>query len=103
VATFLAGDFNAKPEEATIRSLRDGGWVDVGANVGVVDKTWGNPALTRIDYHFMRALPGHPPPVVSAFSKIFAGNVVANTYTPRISDHIGLIGAYRLHPQGPWS
>jgi endonuclease/exonuclease/phosphatase family metal-dependent hydrolase len=94
VATLIAGDFNAGPTEPQVGHFVRRGYVEVGTSLGTVAPTFGEPELSeRIDYHFVRTAAGHPPPRLEAFVRIFDG--VSPGFHPRVSDHAGLLGAYR--------
>jgi endonuclease/exonuclease/phosphatase family metal-dependent hydrolase len=94
-ATLLAGDLNATAPSAPIRRFLDAGYADVGAARGQTKPTFLDSPQERIDYHFLRAAPGKGAPAVEAFARIFDGAPAEQGYQPRVSDHAGLVGAYR--------
>ncbi len=94
-ATLIAGDLNATGQSAPIRRFLDAGYADVGAARGLTKPTFLESPQERIDYHFLRAARGAPAPAVEAFARVFDGAPPEQGYQPRVSDHAGLVGAYR--------
>jgi maltose 6'-phosphate phosphatase len=93
-ATLIAGDFNAGPTDPQIRQFVGRGYVDVGTSTGMIEPTFGERELRdRIDYHLLRTSAGRSAPRVEGFMRVFDG--AAPGFHPRVSDHAGLLGAYR--------
>lgn len=94
-ATLVAGDFNAGEREPTIQRMHGAGYSDMAAVAGRAEPTWGEPQpTTRIDYHFLRPAPGRAAPQVAAWTRIFDGSSPEDGAYRRVSDHVGVLGAY---------
>ena len=107
----LAGDFNASPEDPSIRALRDAGYVDVLAEAGdpTCEKA-GDPGCTnstipldepaaradqRIDYIFVRD--GEDIAIEPEEAELFLNSAIdTGGGTLWTSDHIGVKGVLRL-------
>ncbi|WP_153822286.1 endonuclease/exonuclease/phosphatase family protein [Polyangium spumosum] len=96
VATLVAGDLNASPEEPPVAHFVERGYADVGMATRAVWPTFGEKRLTsRIDYQMLRASAGRRAAKVEAFARVFDGEGPEDGLHPRVSDHAGIVGAYR--------
>lgn len=114
----LCGDFNALATEAHMMDLVGHGLEDVAASTGTAFSTWPIETVTasaspkqnllppessvipplscRIDYQFHRpALPGGDLWPMGCLP-LFHHGAIDNVYQPVVSDHIGVLGVYRL-------
>ncbi|MCB2156231.1 endonuclease/exonuclease/phosphatase family protein [bacterium] len=93
-ATLIGGDFNASTTDPQIQRVLAAGFVDVGASVGNTNGTIGDPPGSRIDYQFLKAHDVASAPSPQSVIRTFNRNADANTYQPRVSDHVGLLAIY---------
>lgn len=93
-ATVVAGDFNCAAGGPAVRVLRERGFTDAGAAAGVETPTLLDEGGGRIDFQLIRG-GARPAPHVEAFARVFDGDT-RHGYQPRVSDHAGLVGAYRF-------
>jgi len=96
VATLVTGDLNAGPEERQVAHFVERGYTDVGMATRAVWPTFGEKKLTsRIDYHMLRASAGRRAARIESFVRVFDGEGPEDGLHPRVSDHAGIVGAYR--------
>jgi endonuclease/exonuclease/phosphatase family metal-dependent hydrolase len=93
-ATLVAGDFNASPNTATVRRMRDAGFHALEAKDANDEATFGCPPTQLIDYIFARLAPGRSLAGPPKRLRIFNRNADGNVYQPRVSDHVGLLGVF---------
>ncbi|MDI1475355.1 endonuclease/exonuclease/phosphatase family protein [Polyangium sp. y55x31] len=95
-ATLIVGDLNASPEERQVAQFVERGYTDVGMATRNVWPTFGEKTLTsRIDYQMLRASAGRRAARIDAFVRVFDGAGPEDGLHPRVSDHAGIVGAYR--------
>lgn len=95
-ATLLAGDLNGSPEDRQVAQFVERGFTDVGMATRNVWPTFGEKTLTsRIDYQMLRASAGRRAARIDAFVRVFDGAGPEDGLHPRVSDHAGIVGAYR--------
>ncbi|MDC3962383.1 endonuclease/exonuclease/phosphatase family protein [Polyangium jinanense] len=96
VATLFAGDLNGSPEDRQVASFVERGYTDIGMATRNVWPTFGEKTLTsRIDYQMLRASAGRRAARIEAFVRVFDGEGPEDGLHPRVSDHAGIVGAYR--------
>jgi hypothetical protein len=77
----VAGDLNAEPGDPQIAAMRAAGFEELGFGV---------------DYQMLR--PAEEGWRAQAFVPLFDGRPVLGVPQPRVSDHVGLLGAYVASP-----